>query len=72
MMGNWPGPLGIDQPTAGHSSSTRLYGKEAGCKLRLVMGEGGRGGVRVLRANVESEVKVMLFWSFKFFCFWIC
>ena len=53
MMGNWPGPLGIDQPTAGHSSSTRLYGKEAGCKLRLVMGEGGRGGVRVLRANVE-------------------
>ena len=55
MMGNWPGPLGIDQPTAGHSSSTRLYGKEAGCKLRLVMGEGGRGGVRVLRANVELE-----------------
>ena len=53
MMGNWPGPLRIDQPTAGHSSLTRLYGKEAGCKLRLVMGEGGRGGVRVLRANVE-------------------
>ena len=59
-MGNWPGPLGIDQPTAGHSSLTRLYGKEAGCKLRLVMGEGGRGGVRVLRANVEYINRVVV------------
>ena len=50
--GNWPGPLGIDQPTAGHSAPTRLYGKEAGCKVKT----SNRGGNEVGRGKVVGEV----------------
>ena len=52
MMGNWPGPLGIDQPTAGHSAPTKLYGKEAGCKVKT----SNRGGNEVGRGKVGGEV----------------